>query len=115
MQHLAKHYNLQLVNKTIERNALSIMSMKYFQERNAKEQRDRFKPVREMGLKQKTENAKEKQAQVLQINDDLLKRSACEGWGSKKKRAAYIAKKIPHYKYSYICRLIAKPRKPDQS
>lgn len=42
VQQLAKHYNLQLVNKTIERNASSIMWMKDFQERNAKEKRERF-------------------------------------------------------------------------
>jgi len=115
VQHLAKYYNLQLVNKSIERNASSMMLMKDFQERIAKEKRDRFKPVREMGLKQKTKNAKEKQAQVLQINADLLNKPVSEGWGLKKKRADHIAKKIPEYKYSYICRLIAKPRKPDQN
>nr|SPS05021.1 protein of unknown function [Candidatus Nitrotoga fabula] len=115
VQHLAKYYNLQLVNKTIERNASSMMLMKDFQERIAKEKRDRFKPVREMGLMQKTKNAKEKKARVLQMNADLLNRPGSEGWGLKKKRADHIAKRIPEYKYSYICRLIAKPRKPDQN
>lgn len=114
VQQLAKHYNLQLVNKTIERNASSIMWMKDFQERNAKEKRERFKPVREMGSKQKAENAKEKQANVLQMNDDLLKLPASEGWGSKKKRADHIAQRTS-YTHSYVCRLIAKPRKPDQN
>lgn len=114
-QRLVVKYELQAVNKIIERNVSQMMLMKDFQERIAKEKRDRFNPVREMGLKQKTENAKKKQAQVLQINDDLLKRPVRDGWGCKKKRADYIAQKIPHYKYSYICRLIAKPRKPDQN
>jgi len=52
-------------------------------------------------------------AKVNQMNADLLARPSSEGWGSKQKRAKYIAHKIGR-KFSYISKLLATPRNTNQ-
>ncbi len=83
-------------------------------ERALDEKKNLFAPVRAEGTKKKIKNSLQVRANVLKINSDLLQRPASEGWGSKKKRADYISKKTGN-SFSYIAKIIATPRKINQS
>ena len=83
---------------------------KMFQEKKKKS----FVSVREKGTKKKIENAHQLLVEILQMNADLLKKPASEGWGLKKKRVSHIAERT-RKSPSYISKLIATPRKTSQT
>ncbi|MGB8076963.1 MAG: hypothetical protein WCF09_03700 [Gallionella sp.] len=73
-----------------------------------------FKPVQKMGTQKKVEDAQQRHADIKTMNADLLARPASEGWGSKKKRAEHISKKTGK-SFLYISKLLAIPRKTNQT
>jgi hypothetical protein len=83
-------------------------------ERALKEKRKSFALARKLGAKKKKEIGSQSRDDILKINTELLKRPANEGWGSKKKRADHIAKNTGK-SFSYISKIIAIPRKTNQT
>ena len=83
-------------------------------ERMRKEKTKNFAPIREKATQQKIENARQLHDAINHMNADLLAKPASEGWGSKKKRANFIAEKTGR-KFSYINKLLSAPRKTNQT
>jgi hypothetical protein len=93
---------------------LVIEAVERERKRALEEKKNRFASVQKKGTQKKKEVGQQLRDAILRINADLLKKPASEGWGVKKKRAIYISERT-RKAISYINKIIAVPRKTNQT